>query len=315
MQCPDGPSAAQRRHQVDLDGVWAAPHGDGQEPCLNLIALQAELDDLKEVVAQAGETTGSGGGSGKARTKRTIADWQKVKPTEADKANGYKKKVNGKDVLFCTKHGYWCAHLAKECRTKGLTDQTESGERAQGDTAQQRLVQSYLGIVDAESESDRLLCTGHYSWSGPWQALVTKLQAWAMLRLVMATGVWVSVFKLEEPLLTSKHCIHYIPKSKRSIAVQDIRKQWTQSLSWATEALATSETGIQRWLRKTRDWGRNVQRHKLLQRVAAQPKYTRHQRANIRRWAKGLMAIHATIDGSHQAMAMLAQQAPSPEGQ
>jgi len=117
-------------------------------------ALQAELDDLKEVVAQAGETTGSGGGSGKARTKRTIADWQKVKPTEADKAIRYKKKVNGKDVLFCTKHGYWCAHLAKDCRTKGLTDQTESGARAQGDTAQQRLVQSYLGIVDAESESD-----------------------------------------------------------------------------------------------------------------------------------------------------------------
>jgi len=125
-----------------------------------------------------------------------------------------------------------------------------------------------------------------------------------MLGLVMATGVWVSVFKLEDPLLTSKHCIHYIPKSKRSIAVQEIRKQWTQSWSWATEALATSETGIQRWLRKTRDRGRNVQRHKLLQRVAAQPKYTRHQRANMRRWAKGLMAMHATIDGSHQAMAI-----------
>jgi len=115
-------------------------------------------------------------------------------------------------------------------------------------------------------------------------------------------GSGVSVFKLEDPLLTSKHCIHYIPKSKRSIAVQEIRKEWTQSWSWATEALATSDRGIQRWLRKTRDRGRNVQRHKLLQRVAAQPKYTRHQRANRRRWAKGLMAMHPTIKGSHQAM-------------
>ena len=61
-----------------------------------LIALQAELDDLKEDVAQAGETTGGGGGSGKARTKRTIADWQKVKPTEADKANGYKRRLTEK---------------------------------------------------------------------------------------------------------------------------------------------------------------------------------------------------------------------------
>ena len=120
----------------------------------------------------------------------------------------------------------------------------------------------------------------------------------------MATEVRVSVFKLEDPLLTSKHCIHYIPKSKRSIAVQEIRKQWTQSWSWATEALATSERDIQRWLRKTRDWGRNVERHKLLQREAAQPKYTRHQRANMMRWAKGLMAMHATNDGSHQAMAI-----------
>jgi hypothetical protein len=103
----------------------------GREDKETLIALQARLDDLKEVVAQAGETTGSGGGSGKARTKRTtIADRQRVKPTEADKANGYKKKVHGKDVLFCTKHGYWCAHLAQDCRTKGLTDQTESGARA-----------------------------------------------------------------------------------------------------------------------------------------------------------------------------------------
>ena len=67
----------------------------GRKDKETLIALQAELDVLKEVVAQAGETTGGGGGSGKARTKRTIADWQKVKPTEADKANGYKKKVNG----------------------------------------------------------------------------------------------------------------------------------------------------------------------------------------------------------------------------
>ena len=122
----------------------------GRKDKETLIALQAELDDLKEVVAQAGETTGGGGGSGKARTKRTIADWQKIKPTEANKANGYKKKVNEKDVLFCTKHGY---HLAKDCRTKGLTDQTESGARAQGNTVQQRLVQSYLAIVDAESES------------------------------------------------------------------------------------------------------------------------------------------------------------------
>jgi hypothetical protein len=32
--------------------------------------------------------------------------------------------------------------------------------------------------------------------------LVTKLQAWAMWGLVMARGVWVSFFKLEDPLLT-----------------------------------------------------------------------------------------------------------------
>jgi len=30
LQCPNGPSAARRRHQVDLDGVCAAPHEDGQ---------------------------------------------------------------------------------------------------------------------------------------------------------------------------------------------------------------------------------------------------------------------------------------------
>jgi hypothetical protein len=105
---------------------------------------------------------------------------------------------------------------------------------------------------------------------------VTKLLAWAMWGLVMATVVWVSFFKLEDPLLTSKHCIHYIPTSKRSSAVQEIRKQWMQSWSWAKEALATSEKDIQQWLRKTRDRGCNVQRHKLLQRVAAQPKYTCH---------------------------------------
>jgi hypothetical protein len=74
---------------------------------------------------------------------------------EADKANGYKKKVKGKEVLFCTKHGYcWCAHLAEDCKTKGLTDQMESGAGAQEGTAQQRLAQSYLGIVNAELESD-----------------------------------------------------------------------------------------------------------------------------------------------------------------
>jgi len=48
--------------------------------------------------------------------------------------------------------------------------------------------------------------------------------------------------------------------------------------------------------------GSQCQRHKLLQHVAAQPKYTRHQRVNMKRWAKGLMAMHATIDGSLQAM-------------
>jgi len=150
-------TADELMHMVGNKYVTRSGESDfegGRKDKETLIALEAELDDLKEVVAQAGETTRSGGGSGKARTKRTIADWQKVKPTEVDKANGYNKKVNGKDVLFCTKHGYWCAHLAKDCRTKGLTDQTESGARAQGDTAQQRLVQSYLGIVDAESESD-----------------------------------------------------------------------------------------------------------------------------------------------------------------
>jgi hypothetical protein len=44
----------------------------GRKDKETLIALQAELDDLKEDIAQAGETTGGGGGSGKACTKCTI---------------------------------------------------------------------------------------------------------------------------------------------------------------------------------------------------------------------------------------------------
>jgi hypothetical protein len=66
----------------------------GQKDKETLIALQAELYDLKEVVAQAGETTAGGGRSGKARTKRTIADWQKVRGRQGQpvQEKGYRKR-------------------------------------------------------------------------------------------------------------------------------------------------------------------------------------------------------------------------------
>jgi len=92
-------TADELMHMVGNKYVTRAGESDfegGRKDKETLIALQAELDDLKEVVAQAGETTGSGGGSGKARTKRTIADWQKVKPTEAEKANGTRRRLTEK---------------------------------------------------------------------------------------------------------------------------------------------------------------------------------------------------------------------------
>jgi hypothetical protein len=71
-------TADELMHMVGKKYVTRAGESDfegGRKDKETLIALQVELDDLKEVVAQAGETTGGGGGSGKARTKRTIADW------------------------------------------------------------------------------------------------------------------------------------------------------------------------------------------------------------------------------------------------
>jgi hypothetical protein len=83
----DDLTADELMHMVGNKYVTRSGESDfegGRKDKENLISLQGELDDLKEVVAQAGETTGGGGGSGKARTKRTIADWQ----AERYKSNG-----------------------------------------------------------------------------------------------------------------------------------------------------------------------------------------------------------------------------------
>ena len=131
---------------------------DGRKDQDKIIALEAKLTALAAAMQKGNSSEGGGNASNQQtqKGKKTLADWQTVKPTEAEKNAGYTKVTNGKQVFYCTKHGYWCAHLAKDCKTKGLEDKSEapSAAKAKKDGGQQRLVQSYLAAVGEEDGSD-----------------------------------------------------------------------------------------------------------------------------------------------------------------
>ena len=110
----------------------------------DIIALQAQVEELQQAIARNGTNGGS------ARTQRPpMESWKKTAPTAAEIANGYKKKVNGKEFFYCTKHGYWCAHLAKDCNSKLKND----GNKPSAE--QKRLVNAMMALQeDADEDSE-----------------------------------------------------------------------------------------------------------------------------------------------------------------
>jgi S-formylglutathione hydrolase FrmB len=80
LQCSDGPSAAQRWLQVDLDGVWAVPHGGGQEPRCNIYTdanarrarLSADVHVLVLVAHRSGTEPHHGLGAGLYRQQYQV---------------------------------------------------------------------------------------------------------------------------------------------------------------------------------------------------------------------------------------------------
>ena len=114
----------------------------------DIIALQAQVEELKQAMTRKGQSGGSVPKSGSTQ-RPPMESWKKTAPTADEISKGYKKLVNGKEFFYCTKHGYWCAHLAKDCHSKLKNEGNKPSEE------QKRLVNAMMALQEeADEESE-----------------------------------------------------------------------------------------------------------------------------------------------------------------
>jgi hypothetical protein len=144
-------------------GTWNAPNKDQ----VKLLALAAELAEVKKLIPKGTTTkasTGGGTGSGKG-TKGPFqrAEWQMVKPTALEIANKYTKKVNGKEFKWCAKHAMWCGHSTAECRkgnavtndaTKTDANKNGDGDDEKSDDQKTKLAVAYQAVSENSGADD-----------------------------------------------------------------------------------------------------------------------------------------------------------------
>ena len=76
-----------------------------------------------------------------------MESWKKVAPTAAEVTSG-SKTVNGKKCFYCKKHGYWCAHVTKDCKSQIKSD-------GNNPTAEQkRLVSAMMAMQEDDEDSE-----------------------------------------------------------------------------------------------------------------------------------------------------------------
>jgi len=131
-------SKAKEQYQTrQLDDDWCAP----DEKDETILALQADVVQLKLASKQNSKTGGKGKSSRANSGPRTIEPWE----TEAPKAGGpttkkHKNKAGKvKDYNWCPKHKRWVIHTASECKL-------DSPIEVQSSTIQEE--------DDSESDSD-----------------------------------------------------------------------------------------------------------------------------------------------------------------
>ena len=73
--------------------------------------------------------------------------WKKVAPTAAEVAAG-SKTVNGKQFFYCAKHGYWCAHITKDCKSQLKSE----GNKPTAE--QKRLVSAMMAMQEEDDEEE-----------------------------------------------------------------------------------------------------------------------------------------------------------------
>ena len=116
-----------------------------------IIALQAQVEELKQELSyRAGPTTKFGsnvksGQSAKSGGRPPMESWKKVAPTASEITKG-SKTVNGKEFFYCAKHGYWCAHVTKDCKSPLKTE----GNKPTAE--QKRLVSAMMAMQEDDDE-------------------------------------------------------------------------------------------------------------------------------------------------------------------
>ena len=111
------PMSAQELMQVAMTmyqtrvetGKWAAPSSEKAE----IEALKTELVQLKKQSKKAKTTNFNK----KEKPKKFKGPaWKKTPPTEEERKNGTKKKVNEKWFYWCPQHEMWTLHKPEECK-------------------------------------------------------------------------------------------------------------------------------------------------------------------------------------------------------
>jgi desulfoferrodoxin (superoxide reductase-like protein) len=103
------------------DKTWIAPSKDQEK----IVALEAAVAKLtKKTKTTSNVTTTSNNNSGPQR-----AEWQMIKPTEAEIKNKYTKKVDGKVFKWCNKHGFWSKHSTEQCRLPDKNSTNDEDEQ------------------------------------------------------------------------------------------------------------------------------------------------------------------------------------------
>ena len=162
-----------KRKEMEYDDGWEVTHTElmqlvgnkyatraaeeefegGEEKVESIIALQAQVDELKQEIAYHG---GSSKGSGASKTgyqgkslnvRPPMEPWKKVAPTAAEVAAG-SKTVNGKQFFYCAKHGYWCAHITKDCKSQLKSE----GNKPTAE--QKRLVSAMMAMQEEDDEEE-----------------------------------------------------------------------------------------------------------------------------------------------------------------
>ena len=110
---------AQQKYNLMVDrGEWAAEASKIDE----IVAMRAEINDLKGKLTLTDKTKAAAGGGSDANTKITGKEsqkkdeaWKKIPPATGEPRT---KKIRSKDFHWCDHHMAWVRHSPNECRLR-----------------------------------------------------------------------------------------------------------------------------------------------------------------------------------------------------